>query len=1329
MSIEKVALKQAAVCCLVIAALHLSATSAIAQVCGYYYSKTITINGSQISGGPHTNFPVLISHTDPALATAAAKVTNANGYDIIFTDNSGNALDFQLERYTAATGQIVAWVKVPSITNGTNTTVQIRYGNAAVTTNQSTTNTWSSGYSGVWHFNNSVGDASANNYTSTNNGSTNQGSGKIGDARNFVNPNQWVELPTFPNVTTNFTISGWIYSNDVSRDGQRIFADDVNNTGGYAFSLGDEASPGRLRFYSRNSNPVSVDAGTFLLSNNTWYHVAAVADITGSIKRIYVNGVERVNGAYTNAWGTDAGNASIGGETAAGEPANRFHGNLDEIRVATRALSAGWLASEYNSQNQPTTTVGVSTAGDFYTVGSEVTYGDPSQFGSNTWNVYAYNGNNASDALNSYRGFYQHSTLNFNSTALWPVASNPGTATGYAGCTVNDDVHTVRYKRRGFTCGYYQIDIAGHDDGAELFVNGASVWSHNGCCDTHLAAWSGFLGANTTVEFRWTDTAADSYGAVNFSTVPFPTLTPPVTICAGTTTTLTASGAANYSWTPNTTYMTAPFNTASKVVSPPGATPNSTQTYTVQTTDATTGCTASNSVVVTINPLPTTVVTPTTATFCTSGSVVATATGANTYTWSPMTGVSGLSPSGHQATLAPTTTTTYTVTGSNNCSTNTATVTITVNTITGNPAVFGSNTWNVYAYTGDNFDTYSGYYIHNTLSFDSRTLWGVALSPSSAPGYTGCIIPVDNHSYRYKRQGFNCGYYQLDIPNHDDNVVLYVNGVEVFRQDSWDNNTATPNVWSGYLTTTSTVEYTIREFAGDSHAGLTLNYVYGPQNGAAETVWNAGAGTTNWFTAGNWCGSVPSPTVGAYIPSGMSFAPVIAANGAQVLDLTIGTTATLTQGTAGTARNLEVYGDWTNNGTFTPAHNNSQVILSGASAITVGGTGPTTFTDLRMNNSNPNAVTLQQNIIMTSVLTFTDGHITTGSNMVIFNDGATVTGASNNSHVSGAVRKIGNDTFAFPVGKSDYYAPISLLTTPNNASYYYTAEYFFTDPNGAGYSTTSLGAGVNHVSRNEFWSLTSGAGASTEQIQLSWNTPRSGGVTNANQLRVVGWTGTQWADRGNAANTATGASGTINSPSPIAAYGILTLGSSTANNPLPVELLKFDARLQGDHVLVSWQTATEKNNDFFTVKKSTNGKDWHLLEKVPGNGTTLLPTSYSIKDLQPVHGLQYYQLTQTDFDGQSETFPIISLNVQKLPERGQLTLYPNPTEDEITIRVTSIVGSTLAVQVTDVAGRMYMDKTFEEGYPVISAKELPAGVYIVSVFDGRQMHRAKFVRK
>ncbi len=154
----------------------------------------------------------------------------------------------------------------------------------------------------------------------------------------------YIEIPGFPDQTTDFTITAWIRTNDNTRGGQRIFADDENNTGGYALSLGDPGT-GRLRFYSRGAALEVIDTPTVsAITNDTWYFVAGTADITGSQIRIYIYNtsgtlVDSVVGAITGAWTSDAGVASIGGETNSGETTNRFFGNVDEVRFYGSALT------------------------------------------------------------------------------------------------------------------------------------------------------------------------------------------------------------------------------------------------------------------------------------------------------------------------------------------------------------------------------------------------------------------------------------------------------------------------------------------------------------------------------------------------------------------------------------------------------------------------------------------------------------------------------------------------------------------------------------------------------------------------------------------------------------------------------------------------------------------------------------------------------------------------------------------------------------------------------------------------------------------------------
>ena len=156
-----------------------------------------------------------------------------------------------------------------------------------------------------------------------------------------------------PNLTTDFTIAAWVRTTNNATAGQRILIDDNNNTTGYGFSLGDGAA-GRLRFFSRGITPVIFDS-TYTLASNTWYFVAAVADIANQKRTIYVFdssgtllATDAEGATWTGTWGSDAGPVSIGAETnASAEPPTTYHfrGNIDEVRVYQKVLSQNALAA------------------------------------------------------------------------------------------------------------------------------------------------------------------------------------------------------------------------------------------------------------------------------------------------------------------------------------------------------------------------------------------------------------------------------------------------------------------------------------------------------------------------------------------------------------------------------------------------------------------------------------------------------------------------------------------------------------------------------------------------------------------------------------------------------------------------------------------------------------------------------------------------------------------------------------------------------------------------------------------------------------------------
>ncbi len=372
-----------------------------------------------------------------------------------------------------------------------------------------------------------------------------------------------------------------------------------------------------------------------------------------------------------------------------------------------------------------------------------------------------------------------------------------------------------------------------------------------------------------------------------------------------------------------------------------------------------------------------------------------------------------------------------------------------------------------------------------------------------------------------------------------------------------------------------------------------------------------------------------------------------------------------------TGSNIGLFGNLTNNGAFT--NNLGTLHVVGSNPQTFNGSSVIHFNNFTINKSS-NSLQLDNILQIGGVLTFTNGLILSdygdiATEFVNFLDGATYTGASNASHIDGAIRKTGNSAFVFPTGDNTILRTIG-ITAPGVATDHFTAFYAENNPDGL-YSGASLDVGLDHVSACEYWMLDRTGGSSNVAVTLSWAS-NSCGVDNLCDLRVSRWDGARWSSAGNGGVTGTSVSGTLVSgtscavPASIASFSPFTLGSFTSNNSLPITLVSFKAQVCDNVVCLSWQTASEINNNFFTVEKSPDGLIWDGFEVIRGAGTSQTILNYKTIDKYPSSGLSYYRLKQTDFNGEFEYSSIVSVYLEK-PNDRRLTIYPNPASDNITI--------------------------------------------------------------
>ena len=183
-----------------------------------------------------------------------------------------------------------------------------------------------------------------------------------------------------------------------------------------------------------------------------------------------------------------------------------------------------------------------------------------------------------------------------------------------------------------------------------------------------------------------------------------------------------------------------------------------------------------------------------------------------------------------------------------------------------------------------------------------------------------------------------------------------------------------------------------------------------------------------------------------------------------------------------------------------------------------------------------------------------------------------------------------------------------------------------------------------------------------------------------------------------------------------------TLGTrSMSQTPLPIELLNFNAETtKFQQVRLDWQTATEANNDYFTIERSDNGIDWDMVSMVDGAGNSSHVLSYTTVDEKPYQGVSYYRLKQTDFDGKYTYSPIRAVNLQTESSEPFL-LYPNPTTGTVKlVGRPSVPLSSIGVYTAigrEVTGKVVLTQE-ASGIIDIDLAGLAAGTYVIKSDQG-----------
>ncbi|MGI8892665.1 MAG: T9SS type A sorting domain-containing protein [Bacteroidia bacterium] len=559
--------------------------------------------------------------------------------------------------------------------------------------------------------------------------------------------------------------------------------------------------------------------------------------------------------------------------------------------------------------------------------------------------------------------------------------------------------------------------------------------------------------------------------------------------------------------------------------------------------------------------------------------------------------------------------------------------------------------------------------------------------------------------------------------NNGAGVDLQINGTFVDQSSSV--------IWAGGATWLLGANATYMKTSGGSAAVWRDNYQGGISNIPATANWivrkNSASNpsvvtvggmyypnlTFENYTAGTW---ITGPTSSF---AGNTNFPTIKGNfdiggaGTSTVDFTndnANATPTQVQGnmivrTGNFARNngtgYEINGNLTVDGTITyGVSNNRRLVFSGGNNQTISGGGIINVYQMIVNKS-ANDLTLLKPITVDFNLTLNNGRIFSSNiNILTISSVATVTGTSNLSFVHGPVAKTGSAGFIFPVGKNNDYQAIE-MGTGTDVNDIFIAEYFLANPQIV--FGNNLDPTLDHISQCEYWTLDRMTGISSRTVRLTWDA-NSCGITFLPDLHVARFDGTTWKDHGNGGTTGNTSAGTVVSSSVLSSFGPFTLSSVSSQNPLPVELIHFSARVLSDVVKIEWTTASEKNNDYFEVQRSGDGFNFEVAGIVKGAGNSTTINHYEFLDLNPLNGVSYYRLRQIDYDGTDDISPSVSV---RFLAKHKVNIYPNPANGIVTVSATSEVTQ---IKIISASGQVVLSQTFDSE-AVINLSTLAPGFY------------------
>jgi len=422
-------------------------------------------------------------------------------------------------------------------------------------------------------------------------------------------------------------------------------------------------------------------------------------------------------------------------------------------------------------------------------------------------------------------------------------------------------------------------------------------------------------------------------------------------------------------------------------------------------------------------------------------------------------------------------------------------------------------------------------------------------------------------------------------------------------------------------------------------------------------------------------------------------------------------------------------GTLVNNGSFyvkgnisndqsTMAAGTGTLYLDGSAAQSVNGSQ--TFKTYNLVTDNSAGITLNNNLSVSAVHTFTNGliHSSLTPNYLVYEAGSSYTGDNDSRHVNGWVKKYGTTNFVFPVGNATYERVVAISNLP--ASSEFNCKYNTPTTN-----IINLFSPLAMVKPNEYWQLDKISGG-TAQVTLNWEHSKVA-MDNVLLIDILSsqYSAGYWRSTGGTASGNVTTTGTITSNA-LNTFGPFTFGYTAY--PVPLKLISFNAvRVSGTSFL-KWVTENEQNVGHFDVQRSYDGNSFTTIGQVTARNSGS-GEEYGFEDHSSLNGIAYYRIKSIDMDGRFSYSKIAAVSEYDLRSSSFVVL--NPARNFITILNKSGEEGSFNYFLYNASGQVLLKGNTDMGINGGAALPLPAnisaGLYMLELSNGKIQFRQKIL--